>query len=212
MNIAELLQEYAQMNEVFYSPCFGEVLFIEIVKSVGSTYIKTSTKEGDQIRKFFVDGRYYTYGECVLFPSVDQRDWQKWKEEKEVAKHSHWHADDYVKFQGGWGRIISVCLSIDKSTWYYVLVHNYVDNSQTQIFNDLTKLDHFDPELLKPFDKVLVRDSEQSPWCISHFSNMPGSCRPYVCENFQEYQFCIPYNDETANLVGKIDFPHKFYC
>lgn len=129
--------------------------------------------------------------------------------EKEIAKQCHLQDGDHVIFQDGWGRVMSWCLDGDK---YYVLVHNYVNDEWKQFYiNLVTKLDHFDPKLLKPFDQVLVRDSEQSPWCISHFSNLSGSCRPYVCENFQEYQFCIPYNHETAGLVGTNNDEPEFY-
>ena len=56
-------------------------------------------------------------GECLLFPSKDQRDWSKFT-----------------------------------APWY--------------------KKEKFDPKTLKPFDKVLVRDSDNDSWCCDLFSHI----------------------------------------
>ena len=64
---------------------------------------------------------YSTKGECILFPSKDQRDWSKFT-----------------------------------APWY--------------------KKERFDPKTLKPFDKVLVRDSHNDTWTckfFSHIMNLP---------------------------------------
>lgn len=55
----------------------------------------------------------------------------------------------------------------------------------------------------KPFDKVLVRDCDTHPWRINFFSHyMPKyTDRGYVCAS-GTFNQCIPYNEETAHLVG----------
>lgn len=54
----------------------------------------------------------------------------------------------------------------------------------------------------KPFDQVLVRDSEQSIWKIGIYSHYEKeSPLPYICVG-SYYSQCIPYNEETAHLIG----------
>lgn len=52
----------------------------------------------------------------------------------------------------------------------------------------------------KPFDKVLVRNFEGGPWAADIFSNIDtdGS---YICVGGIK-SYCIPYNEETAHLLG----------
>ena len=57
---------------------------------------------------------------------------------------------------------------------------------------------------LKPFDKVLVRDSDDMIWCANIFSHM-GSHGEYVTIGLGGYHYCIPYNKETAKLIGTTD-------
>lgn len=53
---------------------------------------------------------------------------------------------------------------------------------------------------LKPFDKVVVRDTEYSTWCADLFSHIDVDHR-YACVG-ATWSFCIPYNEETAKLIG----------
>lgn len=52
----------------------------------------------------------------------------------------------------------------------------------------------------KPFDKVVVRDTEYSTWCADLFSHIDEDYR-YACVG-ATWSFCIPYNEETAKLIG----------
>lgn len=54
----------------------------------------------------------------------------------------------------------------------------------------------------KPFDQVLVRDTEQGNWKVGIYSHYEKeSAMPYVCIG-SFYAQCIPYNENTAHLVG----------
>ena len=76
----------------------------------------------------------------------------------------------------------------------------------------------FDPKTLKPFDKVLVRDSRlvsdslSSYWRCQIFSFIEEEDKdyPYVCIG-ESYSFCIPYNDDTKHLVGTKEEAPDFY-
>ncbi len=53
----------------------------------------------------------------------------------------------------------------------------------------------------KPFDMVLVRDCDQSIWKAGIFSHYDEKSNTYVCVGSYYIQ-CIPYNEETAHLLG----------
>lgn len=52
----------------------------------------------------------------------------------------------------------------------------------------------------KPFDKVLVRDFDDDPWRAIHYSHFDEMQKHY-CGNSYWAQ-CIPYNENTAHLLG----------
>ena len=72
------------------------------------------------------------------------------------------------------------------------------------------KKERFDPKTLKPFDRVLVRNSKTEKWRCTHFSyfNEGDEC-PYV--TFISYRFCVPYNDDTKHLVGTAHEAPEYY-
>ena len=104
-------------------------------------------------------GRIYEefQGECMLFPSKEQRDWSKFN------------------------------------------VPNY-------------KKAKFDPKTLKPFDKVLVRYDNGDCWCCALFSNIINGegIYKYQCVS-SAFKCCIPYNEDTENLIGTTNEAPEFY-
>lgn len=71
MNIAEILK-YCPEGTKLYSTVFGKVELYKVYK--GKIAIKIP-----YILPLFLDGKYRKDGECVLFPSKDQRDWKKFR-------------------------------------------------------------------------------------------------------------------------------------
>lgn len=66
-----------------------------------------------------------------------------------------------------------------------------------------------DDQKFKPFDKVLVRNSDIGVWSISLFSHYGSDGSP-ICMR-EKYEECIPYNDDTKYLLGtRLDCPFKF--
>ena len=60
------------------------------------------------------------------------------------------------------------------------------------------------PHDFKPFDKVVVKDDE-CVWHIDFFEIYLSSEEfPYVCIN-HVWQYCLPFNEETAKLIGTKD-------
>ena len=154
LNLVEILKDCPEGTKL-YSPIIGEVEFKRI--KYCEYPIVTCSKNGNRILSFTKDGLFFpegVQGECImLFPSKDQRDWSKFK-----------------------------------------------DNNPK-----------FDPTTLKTFDKVLARDINSDKWKIQLFSHIiERDDYPYVCIT-NPYRYCIPYNDDTKNLVGTFEEAPKFY-
>lgn len=55
----------------------------------------------------------------------------------------------------------------------------------------------------KPFDKVVVRCGEADKWSIDFFSYKVAN--GYICTGDAWFGYCLPYNEETAHLLGTTD-------
>lgn len=56
----------------------------------------------------------------------------------------------------------------------------------------------------QPFDKVLVRDYDDGVWKADIFLNNSDGCN-YMCTGNVVWAQCIPYNEQTAHLLGTTD-------
>ena len=56
---------------------------------------------------------------------------------------------------------------------------------------------------LKPFDKVIVRCGKADKWSIDFFSHKVSN--GYICTGDAWFGYCLPYNEETAKLIGTTD-------
>ena len=72
------------------------------------------------------------------------------------------------------------------------------------------KKDRFDPKTLKPFDKVIVRNTQSNYWGIEYFSHIRCEYCPFFCLG-DNYVYCIPFNDDTKHLVGTTDEAPEYY-
>ncbi|MCI7452569.1 MAG: hypothetical protein MSB11_06260 [Prevotella sp.] len=95
-------------------------------------------------------------------------------------------------------------------------IHLATDSEKQQLFTALEKegkdwdsehkmIVDFKPKFdeLKPFDKVVVRCSEADRWSIDFFSYRVHN--GYICTGDAWFGYCLPYNDETAHLLGTTD-------
>ena len=78
LNLVEILKD-CPMGTKLYSTQYGDVEFEKVREN--TKYPITIRLNDSQIDWFASDGRWNkSYeGECVLFPSKDQRDWSKFK-------------------------------------------------------------------------------------------------------------------------------------
>lgn len=151
MNIAEILKDCPKGTKL-YSPIYGE-LELEEVKDEQNFSIYCITKKRE-LDAFTSEGRIYSDypdAECVLFPSKDQRDWNKF------------------------------------------IVPDQVNDQETE-------------HQFKPFDKVLVRDSDSERWICDFFEQKEEK----ECFNMRcfrgVWRQCIPYNG-NEHLLGTTNKP-----
>lgn len=87
----------------------------------------------------------------------------------------------------------------------------YIFEMRKTDIDKYTKIHHWSPEWLKPFDKVLVRDTPHDFWVATLFSHI-GSSKdfPYIT-SYTNTRYCIPYNSETEHLVGTTLEEPEFY-
>ena len=71
MSLVEILKNCPKGMKL-YSPIYGEMEFRGIVTHSGSIHCHTSKGKPHY---FYPDGKYELEGECMLFPSKEQRDW-----------------------------------------------------------------------------------------------------------------------------------------
>lgn len=144
-----------------YSTIYGEVEFYDIIESsFYSIMLRTDHGLRTCVTKYGMYAiNYESKGECTLFPSKEQRDWNKFS-----------------------------------APWYKK------ENKR------------FDPKILKPFDRVLVKDELKGEWGGAFFSHI----NEYIddskyCTLDDNYMFCIPYNEDTKHLICTTDEAPEFY-
>lgn len=156
IDLTEILKDCKEGTKL-YCTLLGEVEFVCIEDDCEVTQIVVCDKYTDEY-KFTKEGKYYNEedGECLLFPSKDQRDWSKFT--------AHWY-----------------------------------------------KKERFDPNTLKPFDRILVIDYPSQHWCVGLFSYyIKSDTYPCKCVG-SHYKYCIPYNNETKHLVGTTEEAPEYY-
>lgn len=88
INLCEILKGHK--DETFYSPMVGNIRLSSIVDN--TQFPIHCIREDYNINILFDSkGRWSKIGECLLFPSKDQRDWNKWLEEQKSKVPKTWN-------------------------------------------------------------------------------------------------------------------------
>lgn len=154
MNIAEILKDCPKGTKL-YSPIYGELELIGVEYNhkypIACRQLEANAPQNFALEEevtFTEHGRYLKYypnSECMLFPSKDQRDWNKF------------------------------------------IVTDQVNDQKPKTE-------------LKPFDKVLVRDSNYGKWECDIFNHIDNGI--YNCFRSYWYQ-CIKYEGNEHFLGTK---------
>lgn len=85
LNLCEILKGHE--GEIFYSPIFGDLIFVCVIYPC----VRFKTIAGD-IWDINLNGKLYNNSdELCVFPSKDQRDWNKWIEEQNSKAPKTWN-------------------------------------------------------------------------------------------------------------------------
>ena len=85
INLCEILKGHE--GETFYSPAYGQVCLSKVIQ--GGPII-VSASEYSSISMNPNGTLLFSAGECMIFPSKDQRDWNKWVEEQNPKVPKTW--------------------------------------------------------------------------------------------------------------------------
>ena len=193
-DIAKLLKDCPAGTKL-YSPLFGEVEFAEVMDT-GYMPIRVM-KRGYGIR-FDKYGRYmgneYPDAECLLFPSKDCRTW----EGRETPVEPKFKVGDKVLDDMMIVTVREVVYDKNYKEYKYGIGSYWVFESALKPYKP-----HYDIKNFKPFDKVLVRGSNERKWVIDFYGFVDEDI--FICTGCGYYPQCIPFNDDTKHLLGTSD-------
>ena len=225
LDLTKILEGCPEGTE-FYSTIYGEVRFVKIDYSLIRPII-VKDNVGDTVRHIASDGRVICdCGECTLFPSKDQRDWDKFRIPTKKG--------DVIMFNGQVPCLVTGDYSQDKKKWVCGLLEdgdfctNIIHPSEwcpcfytfateevkDKLFEAMDKAGYtWDGETLKkkepqfkPFEKVLVRDSELNEWRCTFYSHFDFKGRYNHNTISGAYVMCIPF-EGNEHLVGTTKNP-----
>lgn len=225
INIAEILRDYKENEIILYTTMFGNAFFKGFTRD-GRGIILESTNTVDISLDASGRMKEVQSGECIMFPSAEMRDWNKFFKHGDVVIDQKgdmfvfdcWAKRNYTK--------MSIIDYFDKPSSFggnefrlkrlTVNTKDYqkADEEQRKLFFEsmdksytftvikcgrITMVEKKAPQF-KTYDKVLVRNRKQS-WKIDLFSHY----EQFGIYNFRTlggyYEYCIPF-DGNEHLVG----------
>lgn len=141
LNLVEILKD-CPCGTKLYSTIRGDVEFEKIVENTNyPIQYKYRNKNNTILSDYIsIDGKYSYYGECILFPSKDQRDWFKFKVEPEMVDGEIYYT------------------RINLVEWIYIYRKNYtfktmhyvaVLNNYLMVFNNICTTHNEDIKVLR---------------------------------------------------------------
>ena len=239
LNLVEILKDCPKGTKL-YSTIFGEIEFgfiednsiypIVLILNGGYEYL---TSDGKLFNQFD--------GECILFPSKENRDWSKFKPTYEfkdgdivatntgnwigitTGGHAHSYIPTYcvlshnreVKLYFGrkeqWGFSRLATEEEKQKLFQAIKDKGYKWNAETKTLEKLVE-PKFDPKTLRPFDKVLVKDDGDWIWRVDIIS-VPADYNDNIpyLIGDNDFDWIIPYNEETKHLVGTHEEAPEYY-
>ena len=150
LNLCEILKDCPKGTKL-YTPIIGEVIFQRTEELTSYKIIVCPPDDLDDIYYFTKEGKYYDTkgGECLLFPSKDQRDWSEWKCLKPKFNPSTLKPFDKV-----------LTREFDRDIWYCGIFSHMFQGKICRT------IDHIVHECCIPYNddtKHLVGTSEEAP-------------------------------------------------
>lgn len=126
LNLVEILKDCPQGTKL-YSTVFGEVKFDRIDTILSHPIVvRIGSIEDDHTETFSADGRLYSYydGKCVLFPSKEERDWNKFNPQTKQTKQTKFNPNTLNPFD-------KVLARNDGEDWSCVFFSHIVKDEET---------------------------------------------------------------------------------
>ena len=184
MNIAEILKNVPKGTKL-YSSIFGDVIFVRIQNS------KIMVSYNGIVALFYSNGNYHIDGECMLFPSRENRDWNTFIPFKKgdilisqngnpfifngiIDKNSNTLGNicgintigrfvigKDINTNGDWTPNLNIRKATEKERDAFIFRINQEGYYWNSCTCTLKSIKKFNISELKPFDKVLVRDDDK---------------------------------------------------
>uniref|UniRef100_A0AAU8BAE5 Uncharacterized protein n=1 Tax=Dulem virus 42 TaxID=3145760 RepID=A0AAU8BAE5_9CAUD len=197
INFKNLLKSH--IGETFYCSIVGNVELMEIHDNVIFLPLRFKILDdcsGDHYINLSEYGKFnpaLTDGECILFPSKEQRNWDEWIELNSY-KETAIQVGDYIK-----PRDSNEVYRVDDFTLDGVNCHKY--DNRYEIYNISLDFLHNEckivepKDFLKPFDKIIAIDDNSSyEYTIDMFIRYLEDVEEYKYEGFHGfYRKVLPY-------------------
>ena len=221
-NLAKILKYYPKGTKL-YSPIYGEVLLDSVQSKSIYTLAKTNNGATLVVEFNHLGRLYYEFSnsECVLFPSKDQRDWDKFRIPAKKGDIMMFYDKSAVfMIDAMTDNYVTIIAYVDKYSIFRTggrILLNYIPASEDmkkKFFDAMDKAGYtWDGETLKkkepqfkPFDKVLVRDSESDKWRCALYSHFEPDGIYHYGTITGIYAMCIPF-EGNEHLVGTTKNP-----
>lgn len=228
INIVEILKDKPQGTKLYSSAC-GKCKLEEVddksfkISFYNSKFGFMNGGEG------YLDknGKLYDDGECIIFPSKEMRDWNKfaWQKGDILVNENNAHIifekftdDTYTTFIGrhylnknyknyvpGRYTCVTQHFHIEESNAAQIYIYNIEEKIGGKL--DLKTLEIEKPKCeFKTFDKVLGRNEKDDVWEADLFSHYREESQyPFRCIGFSR-KYCIPY-EGNEHLLGTRNNP-----
>ena len=221
-NLAKILKYYPKGTKL-YSPIYGEVLLDSVQSKSIYTLAKTNNGATLVVEFNHLGRLYYEFSnsECVLFPSKDQRDWDKFRIPAKKGDIMMFYDKSAVfMIDAMTDNYVTIIAYVDKYSIFRTggrILLNYIPASEDmkkKFFDAMDKAGYtWDGETLKkkepqfkPFEKVLVRDSESDKWRCALYSHFEPNGIYHYGTIIGMYAMCIPF-EGNEHLVGTTKNP-----
>lgn len=232
VNVAEILRDYKENEIILYTTMYGNAFFKGFTRDGGIILENVNTIIRGTLKRDVVLDKYGKIkeaqgGECIIFPSPEMRDWNKFFKHGDVVVSQGngsmyvfdcWAKGDFTEmsiidyldkpssFGGNEFRLKRLTVKTkdfqkaeDEHREYFF---ELMEQSYTFVVDcgRVTMVDKKAPDL-KPYDRVLVRNRKQS-WKIDLFSHYEQFGSFHYRTLGGNYEYCIPF-DGNEHLVGK---------
>lgn len=228
INIAEILRDCPKGIKL-YSLLYGKCEFERISNNNEFPVVVHSEIKPSAIS--FTKYGHYLYevedADCVLFPSAKMRLWDKFFKRGDVVFNEYsglvaifdgWVSDDYTEFNTTinliekgdfWGEE-EVCdtecftkVTDEKRAEFIAAAEKHYGGKYNPETLQVEPVKVAEPKCpFEPFQKVLVRDSDDDVWKADYFSHYDEdeSLLPYCCVG-ENYKVCVAY-EGNEHLLG----------